>query len=152
MSGTTTNNLPRLQSHLRLPRGISTCQRGRMTRNQQHARTLVRSDDLDSTRDMIAQASLAASQLLGSNADSPSVAGLHLQLNDESLKNLQFGADGVTKPISPRLIPLGSPGPVTPMELESEDSGGCCDGVRVSPTPSGGAGSDGPSRVMKADV
>jgi hypothetical protein len=27
----------------------------------------------------------------------------------------------VDKPVSPRLVPLGSPGPVTPLELEAEE-------------------------------
>lgn len=31
------------------------------------------------------------------------------------------GRGGADKPLSPRLAPLGSPGPVTPLELEGEE-------------------------------
>lgn len=29
----------------------------------------------------------------------------------------------LTKPVSPRILPAGSPGPITPFELEGEDGG-----------------------------
>ena len=38
-------------------------------------------------------------------------------------------------PKSPRLVPLGSPGPVTPLQLESEDGGYLA--VRTSTAPCG---------------
>ncbi|KAK8070821.1 hypothetical protein PG997_011024 [Apiospora hydei] len=62
-------------------------------------------------RDMIAQATLA---LNGGNVNAAA-------LNAISLRNMGFTS--VTKPNKPRLEPLGSPGPVTPMELESSDDG-----------------------------
>jgi hypothetical protein len=31
---------------------------------------------------------------------------------------------GIAKPVSPRLAPLGSPGPITPFELEESAEGG----------------------------
>jgi hypothetical protein len=43
-------------------------------------------------------------------------------LNAISLRNMGFA--GVTsKPSKPQIVPLGSPGPVTPMDLESNDDG-----------------------------
>ncbi|OLN86119.1 hypothetical protein CCHL11_05188, partial [Colletotrichum chlorophyti] len=81
-------------------------------------------------RDMIAQARLAASEVLGSspgqlNASAPSST---ITLNGVPLTNLHhIGMTGVHKPISPRLLPLGSPGPVTPMNLEGEDGSGYLD-------------------------
>jgi hypothetical protein len=40
---------------------------------------------------------------------------------------------GGSKPISPRLLPLGSPGPITPFELEdSADSGYVVAGARAA--------------------
>ncbi|KAK8073903.1 hypothetical protein PG994_004802 [Apiospora phragmitis] len=62
-------------------------------------------------RDMIAQATLA---LNGGNVNAAA-------LNAIQLRNIGFTS--VTKPNKPRLEPLGSPGPVTPMELESTDDG-----------------------------
>ncbi|TPX18038.1 uncharacterized protein E0L32_011904 [Thyridium curvatum] len=71
-------------------------------------------------RDMIAQATLAARQVLGgtvkqsgSRAGAPSTGGV-------SLHNIHLGASLMHKPLSPKLMPLGSPGPVTPMDLEGE--------------------------------
>lgn len=51
-------------------------------------------------RDMIAQAALAASEVLGGTA------------------NLGGSMVRGQKPVAPRLLPLGSPGPVTPIDLE----------------------------------
>ena len=63
-------------------------------------------------RDMIAQATLA---LNGGNVNAAA-------MNAISLRNMGFTSLN-TKPSKPRLVPLGSPGPVTPMELESSDDG-----------------------------
>jgi hypothetical protein len=63
-------------------------------------------------RDMIAQATLA---LNGGNVN---IAAM----NAISLRNLGF-TNLPSKPSKPRLVPLGSPGPVTPMNLESSDDG-----------------------------
>ncbi|ORY67450.1 uncharacterized protein BCR38DRAFT_158463 [Pseudomassariella vexata] len=63
-------------------------------------------------RDMIAQATLVL------NSGNINAAGL----NASSLRNMGFNSVA-TKPSKPRLAPLGSPGPVTPMDLESGDDG-----------------------------
>lgn len=60
-------------------------------------------------RDMIAQASIA----LGRGNPNEATLG--------SIR--QYGFNHVIKPSKPRLVPLGSPGPVTPMELEGTDVG-----------------------------
>ncbi|KAK8067849.1 hypothetical protein PG996_006961 [Apiospora saccharicola] len=65
-------------------------------------------------RDMIAQATLA---LNGGNVNAAA-------LNAIQLRNMGFtSVTKPNKPNKPRLEPLGSPGPVTPMELESADDG-----------------------------
>lgn len=65
-------------------------------------------------RDMIAQATLA---LNGGNVNAAA-------LNAIQLRNMGFTSiTKPNKPNKPRLEPLGSPGPVTPMELESTDDG-----------------------------
>lgn len=76
-------------------------------------------------RDMIAQARLAASEVLGSSVGPTSAASRSaITLNGLPLSNLHhIGPTGVHKPTSPRLLPLGSPGPVTPMNLEGEEVG-----------------------------
>ncbi|KAI0434798.1 hypothetical protein F5Y09DRAFT_188875 [Xylaria sp. FL1042] len=60
-------------------------------------------------RDMIAQATIAL------NRGSANEAAI------SSIRSLGFS--NVMKPSKPRLIPLGSPGPVTPMELEGSHDG-----------------------------
>ncbi|KAK3396186.1 hypothetical protein B0T20DRAFT_357367 [Sordaria brevicollis] len=65
-------------------------------------------------RDMVAQASMA----LYSNASGLSPSS---RIPDNAgLRNIQLGTATLKthKPLSPRLVPLGSPGPVTPMELD----------------------------------
>jgi hypothetical protein len=71
-------------------------------------------------RDMITQATLAASEVMGGQARAGSTTAAGLKLNELPMKTVPFGAQFVQKPTSPRLYPLGSPGPVTPMDLESE--------------------------------
>lgn len=76
-------------------------------------------------RDMIAQARLAANQVLG---DVPqgmaTLPTATVSLNGVPLQSLQqFGMTSIHKPTSPRLLPLGSPGPVTPMDLEGGEGG-----------------------------
>ncbi|KAM0195178.1 hypothetical protein ACHAPA_011626 [Fusarium lateritium] len=73
-------------------------------------------------RDMIAQASMAANELLSSSAKSGEKAG-GLSLDSLPFRDSRFATPGSQKPISPRLLPLGSPGPVTPMDLESIGGG-----------------------------
>ncbi|KAI1349667.1 hypothetical protein F5Y01DRAFT_171572 [Xylaria sp. FL0043] len=60
-------------------------------------------------RDMIAQATIALNR---GNANEAALS---------SIRSLGFS--NVMKPSKPRLIPLGSPGPVTPMELEGSHDG-----------------------------
>ncbi|OHF03363.1 hypothetical protein CORC01_01416, partial [Colletotrichum orchidophilum] len=76
-------------------------------------------------RDMIAQARLAASEVLGSSPSQvAAVPSSTIALNGVPLTSLHhIGSTGVHKPISPRLLPLGSPGPVTPMDLEGGQGG-----------------------------
>lgn len=57
---------------------------------------------------MIAQAAMA----LGGSAKKPGVLSGMLPVKDAWL------AGAAHRPVSPKLHPLGSPGPVTPMELE----------------------------------
>ncbi|KNA99992.1 hypothetical protein FOXG_18630 [Fusarium oxysporum f. sp. lycopersici 4287] len=72
-------------------------------------------------RDMIAQASMAANELISSSAKSGDKPGL--SLNDLPLRDSRFATPGCQKPLSPRLLPMGSPGPVTPMDLEAIGAG-----------------------------
>jgi len=71
-------------------------------------------------RDMVAQATLAAKRLLvNKGAGSKEVlehAGVALLAGGVHME----GTMSAHKPISPRLAPLGSPGPVTPINLEDE--------------------------------
>lgn len=78
-------------------------------------------------RDMIAQATMAANEVLGSSAkkNGSSLAS--------SLRNIpQLGGHNFQKPLTPNLLPLGSPGPVTPMDLEGGDAGYMTRGRPVS--------------------
>jgi len=73
-------------------------------------------------RDMIAQAALAAREVLGGTANR-GASGLPAgasALEGLPLMNIQLGSSVMRghKPVSPRLLPLGSPGPVTPIDLE----------------------------------
>jgi hypothetical protein len=68
-------------------------------------------------RDMVAQASMA----LGTSAKSASPSSILLK--GKPMKDFRFPTSGTHKPHSPKLAPLGSPGPVTPMELESSGGG-----------------------------
>ena len=72
-------------------------------------------------RDMVAQAAMAASAILASSGSAPSSA-TGSSPSGIALARAQLGANFLRthKPISPRLRPLGSPGPVTPMSLEDE--------------------------------
>ncbi|KAI0886069.1 uncharacterized protein GGS22DRAFT_159790 [Annulohypoxylon maeteangense] len=60
-------------------------------------------------RDMIAQATIA---LNGGSVNAATMSSLRT-----------IGFTSVSKPSKPRLAPLGSPGPVTPMELEGSEDG-----------------------------
>lgn len=64
-------------------------------------------------RDMIAQAAMG----LDRTTSSPGVA-----LNGLPIKETWNAGSATHRPLSPKLHPLGSPGPVTPMELEANNS------------------------------
>ncbi|KPM46337.1 hypothetical protein AK830_g238 [Neonectria ditissima] len=70
-------------------------------------------------RDMVAQASMAANELLGSSVSSSVKRGTGSSLGSIRIRDTRFTAPAPLKPMSPKLLPLGSPGPVTPMTLES---------------------------------
>lgn len=66
-------------------------------------------------RDMVAQATLAARKLMGGSREgSPVAPGFPAH-------GMPVSAPPTANPSSPRLRPLGSPGPVTPMELEGSE-------------------------------
>jgi hypothetical protein len=73
---------------------------------------------------MVAQAALSANAVLTNSLVSPSSTAPSalggLPMHDRA--QLAAGFLKAYKPVSPRLRPLGSPGPVTPMSLED---GGC---------------------------
>ncbi|KAM4061165.1 hypothetical protein HRG_009955 [Hirsutella rhossiliensis] len=71
-------------------------------------------------RDMIAQAAMA----LGGSTKAESKAAPGVSLGGKSLKDAWLAGPSPHKPTSPRLHPLGSPGPVTPMDLEAASAGG----------------------------
>ncbi|KAH8677249.1 hypothetical protein BGZ61DRAFT_76979 [Ilyonectria robusta] len=73
-------------------------------------------------RDMVAQASMAANELIGSSTSSEAKLGTGRSFGSMRIREARFTAPVPLKPMSPKLLPLGSPGPVTPMTLES---GGC---------------------------
>jgi hypothetical protein len=68
-------------------------------------------------RDMVAQATLAMSS--SSRSGSPA----SIMLKGKPVKDFGFNTPATHKPHPPKLAPLGSPGPVTPMELESGGGG-----------------------------
>ncbi|KAF2746307.1 hypothetical protein M011DRAFT_404892 [Sporormia fimetaria CBS 119925] len=74
--------------------------------------------------------SMAATPATGPNSPQAPMSprSFHMQYVDPSTPMYPFhlvqqhmNRAPVTKPVSPRLIPAGSPGPVTPLELESSD-------------------------------
>lgn len=96
-------------------------------------------------RDMVAQATQAARQLASGQAASAHLAAKH----GASVQKFQIGSH---RPVSPRLQPLGSPGPVTPMELEGKGGDGSylTRGLPV-PSPDAGRESQAVARAMKAE-
>lgn len=75
-------------------------------------------------RDMMAQISSRAHELLGptshGNKGSPKHKGL-AGMKGLPPNSINLGPTVLRRPNSPRLHPLGSPGPVTPMDLETQD-------------------------------
>ncbi|KAK0725768.1 hypothetical protein B0H67DRAFT_598848 [Lasiosphaeris hirsuta] len=70
-------------------------------------------------RDMVAQATVAASALLANNSSLLNETG-PTAIGGLPLPTIQLGGKMIKnhKPRSPKLAPMGSPGPVTPMSLE----------------------------------
>ncbi|KAF3768588.1 hypothetical protein M406DRAFT_107484 [Cryphonectria parasitica EP155] len=96
-------------------------------------------------RDMVAQATQAARHLANSNGASATLASVH----GVTLQKFIKGPHG---PISPRLQPLGSPGPVTPMDLENQGGdGGYLARGRAVPSPDAGREMEAIARAMKAE-
>lgn len=93
-------------------------------------------------RDMVAQASIAANELLGSSAGSAATLGTSAPLRSVRMREGRLRPPAPLKPLSPRLLPLGSPGPVTPMSLES---GGCY--MTLGAASMGMDDTDSPSRL-----
>lgn len=96
-------------------------------------------------RDMVAQATQAARQIASGQGSSAHLAAVH----GVSVQKLQLGSH---RPISPRLQPLGSPGPVTPMELEGHGGdGGYLSRGRPVPSPDAGREEDAIARAMAVE-
>ncbi|KAJ3466780.1 hypothetical protein MRS44_004344 [Fusarium solani] len=93
------------------------------TTNQSMHETELRRKLQQYQRDMIAQASMAANELISSSAKSDHKLDAGVSLSSLPLRESRFIAPTPLKPRSPRLAPLGSPGPVTPMDLESLGGG-----------------------------
>ncbi|ROT37512.1 hypothetical protein SODALDRAFT_198895 [Sodiomyces alkalinus F11] len=86
-------------------------------------------------RDMVAQARLAASEVLNGVSISSQDSVSSVALNSAPLKTLR--GSNTHKPTAPRLLPLGSPGPVTPMDLEEGEEGGYMGRGRQACSPLG---------------
>lgn len=78
-------------------------------------------------RDIIFQASKAASDLTRGSAISDKKLGDGMSLSGIPIPDIRFAAPALHKPSSPRLLPVDSPGPVTPMDLECISGGGSLD-------------------------
>jgi hypothetical protein len=76
---------------------------------------------------MVFQASKAASDLIGGSAISDKKLEGGMSLSGVPIRDMQFAAPALHTPSSPRLLPLDSPGPVTPMDLECLSGGGSLD-------------------------
>lgn len=95
-------------------------------------------------RDMVAQATQAARQLAGAKG-AANLAAAH----GVPVQKFQIGSH---KPVSPRLQPLGSPGPVTPMELESHGGeGGYLTRGRPVPSPNAQRENEAVARALQAE-
>lgn len=69
-------------------------------------------------RDMVAQASFA----LGGSFKPSMLPGNAAALRNLAVPDVRLGGPSAPqRPVSPQLLPLGSPGPVTPMDLETQD-------------------------------
>ncbi|KAH7137856.1 hypothetical protein EDB81DRAFT_656222, partial [Dactylonectria macrodidyma] len=78
-------------------------------------------------RDIIFQASKAASDLIRGPPISDKKLGDGMSLSGIPIGDIRFAAPALHKPGSPRLLPVDSPGPVTPMDLECISGGGSLD-------------------------
>lgn len=100
-------------------------------------------------RDMVAQAAMAANALIASSGSAKSAAAAASSLGGGGgvpLPRAQIATNFLKthKPLSPRLQPVGSPGPVTPMSLEADcyltTLGGSSAGVEIAPELAAGKG------------
>jgi len=93
-------------------------------------------------RDMMAQVTSRAHELLGRKSQGKNGSPKHKAL--AGMKGLPSASINLgptlLRPNSPRLHPLGSPGPVTPMELETNDGNYFNKGKRGSPADAPGKG------------
>ncbi|KAH6874282.1 hypothetical protein B0T10DRAFT_552904 [Thelonectria olida] len=78
-------------------------------------------------RDMVFQAGKAASDLMCGSAISDKKLADGMSLNGAPIRKIRFAAPALHKPSSPRLLPVDSPGPVTPMDLECISGSGTLD-------------------------
>lgn len=108
-------------------------------------------------RDMVAQAYLAAqkaTQELASKEGGASAALAAASLHGAPLSRFQV-ASVPHRPLSPRLEPMGSPGPVTPLALEGADgylsARSPRDRPRPVPSPDAGRESQAVARAMRAE-
>jgi len=100
-------------------------------------------------RDMVAQAALGAREVIGGAGPKATAAASAYGV---SLRNIQLPTAKVHKPTSPRLAPLGSPGPVTPMDLEENGGdGGYLTRGHVLSSPDAEREHDEVKRAMRAD-
>lgn len=101
-------------------------------------------------RDMVAQAYLAAQkatqELAGKEGASAALAAA--SLHGAPMSRFQFPGTP-NRPVSPRLEPMGSPGPVTPLALEGAD--GYWDRPRPVPSPDAGRENQVVARAMRAE-
>ncbi|KUI58970.1 hypothetical protein VP1G_06254 [Cytospora mali] len=102
-------------------------------------------------RDMVAQAYLATQKatqdLAGKGGAAAALAAA--SMHGAPLSRFQFPGTP-HRPISPRLEPMGSPGPVTPLALEGAD-GYWGDRPRPVPSPDAGRESQAVARAMRAE-
>ncbi|KAM0425041.1 hypothetical protein ACHAPT_009842 [Fusarium lateritium] len=121
-NGSQTNMRPTLTGTLSSDIGPDSHGASRTTTQSMHE-TELRRKLQQYQRDMIAQASMAANELLSSSAKPDHKLDAGVSLSSLPLRESRFITPAPLKPRSPRLAPLGSPGPVTPMDLESLGGG-----------------------------
>lgn len=96
---------------------------------------------------MVAQATLAARQITNIHGTPETLAAMH----NVPMEKLHITPH---RPLSPRLQPLGSPGPVTPMDLEGHggSDGGYLMTGRPVPSPDAGRDNEAIAKAMAAEI